>query len=486
MSSHDCLIIERNNEWLITVAEQTERLALTVPPLEIATCVNLMIKLAGVKTPNCVLAPSATSCFFASLPCGEDIDVRDRNALTYELESRIPLDAEAMAADFVTTPPIPKRSNAQPATTSAQDDSKPMDIPVVSAVAVAIEPWKAIADALEDSGVPVRCIVPAALMASRPLANEFGSDKTAELMLIDDGMCDALTMFNETVIGWKHLPLQASSLRRHRLLDVPQVERVHVVGADENQISMIRETFGPDIVEESNRDLESLWQEGGQLAVAKHSARWFDLRRDQLGPSDPLRPVLPHLRLVTAAAIACLLAVAIGGWWRGKRIEAEIERLNQQQRAAFQELFPDARVPAALLRRVRSEHAKVRGSRVGSTDIDAPQSATEVLEQLLAALPDTVRFRITSVKILNGRVDIDLQVRTTVDAGALAGALEENGFEVEPPVTTRKDARTFDSTLEARWVGRRENQSSNESAKESRLPHATYFIRFAPPTEAIE
>ena len=57
-----------------------------------------------------------------------------------------------------------------------------------------------------------------------------------------------------------------------------------------------------------------------------------------------------------------------------------------------------------------------------------------------------------SLKILNGQVDLEMQVRTAVDAGAWPTALESNGFEVEPPVTTRKDARTFDSVLEARWT----------------------------------
>ena len=64
-----------------------------------------------------------------------------------------------------------------------------------------------------------------------------------------------------------------------------------------------------------------------------------------------------------------------------------------------------------------------------------------------------------SLKILNGEVDLEFQVRAAVDAGALATALESHGFEVEPPVTTRKDATTFDSVLEARWSGRPSNSS---------------------------
>jgi type II secretory pathway component PulL len=191
--------------------------------------------------------------------------------------------------------------------------------------------------------------------------------------------------------------------------------------------------------------------------MANQSQRWFDLRRDQLGPADPLRPIQTQLRLVTLAAAACLLAVVVGGWWRTQRIEKEITSVRSQQRQLFQEAFPDAKVPGALLRRVRSEHVRVMGSRGASSQVDVPQSATEVLRELLAALPENVQFRITSVDILNGQVDLDLQVRSPVDAGELATSLSSAGFEVKPPVTTQKDAKTFDSLLEAQWSGRSEN-----------------------------
>jgi len=69
-------------------------------------------------------------------------------------------------------------------------------------------------------------------------------------------------------------------------------------------------------------------------------------------------------------------------------------------------------------------------------------------------LPENIRFRFKSIRILNGQVDIDLQVRSPVDAGALATSLSSAGFVVKPPVTTQKDAKTFDSVLEAEWTGR--------------------------------
>jgi hypothetical protein len=100
------------------------------------------------------------------------------------------------------------------------------------------------------------------------------------------------------------------------------------------------------------------------------------------------------------------------------------------------------------------------GSRGGSSNIDIPQSAPEVLRKLLAALPKDVRFRIKSLDILDGQVDLDLQVRSPVDAGALATSLSSAGFDVKPPVTQQKDAKTFESLLEAQWSGEPDNESS--------------------------
>ncbi len=445
MSFRDCLIVERPDDWFIVVGRETEHLAADVSIEELVTCVNLMVKLAGLKAPNCVIAPAATSCFFATIQGGDELDVRDRNALIYELESHIPLDAEAMVADFVVATTPTQRSTADDTSESKVTTSPVERGKTVSAIAVEVARWRELAEALETSGIPVRCIAPSATLATRALCRDLDLTRLTELLLVDDSQCDAVKVEADSITAWKHLAIDDTTLRRHRVLDSAEIAHGVVVGADELPLTRLREAYQDVDLQTLDRSLESLWIDGATLALSKQTQRWFDLRRDQLGPSDPLRPILPQLRLVTAAAVLFALAIAIGGWWRGQRIEHAIDQINADQRAAFEEAFPGSQVPAALVRRVRSEHTKVMGSRGATAEIDLPQSATEVLRQLLAALPESLRFRIKSLKIFNGQVDLELQVRTAVDAGALATALESHGFEVEPPVTTRKDAQTFDS-----------------------------------------
>ena len=438
MSFQDCLVVERSDDWLIVVGSQTDCLGLGVPPDELVSGVKRMIKQAGLKNPSCVLAPASTSCFFSTLDAGEEIDIRDRAALTYELEDHLPIDAESIVADFVV---IPSSSSEQ----SQRGKS-------VASVAIETDRWRQVAESFESAGIPVRSIVPAGVLASRSICRDLNLAELVELLLIDGPQCDVITVQSETIIAWKHANLDPGVLRRHRLLDRVGSDRVIVIGADETQQSMIQDVYGE--IEVAPDSIQSHLTRGAELFLSNQSQRWFDLRRDQLGPSDPLRPIQTQLRLATLAATLCLAALVVGGWWRTHRIENEIANIHSQQQQLFQEAFPGTKVPAALLRRVRSEHARVLGSRGASSQVDVPHSAPDILRELLAALPENIRFRFKSIRILNGQVDIDLQVRSPVDAGALATSLSSAGFVVKPPVTTQKDAKTFDSVLEAEWTGR--------------------------------
>ncbi len=474
MSFRDCLIVERPNEWFLVVGTQTERLARDVPIEELVTCIHLMVKLAKLKAPSCLIAPASTSCFFALIPNDSDLDTRDRSVLRYEMESHVPLDAESMVADFVivrdaqrsTGSDEGKNSTAKKVTPDRDASNS------VSAVAIELAGWRELAEALEESGLPVRSIVPSTVLATRLVCRDRDLPDRSELLFVDGDRCDAVTVAADAMIAWKHLTFEPLTIRRHRRLSGTTISRVLVAGVDQSRLDPVREIYDGIDAERIDRPLESLWMDGASLALGKPSPRWFELRRDALGPSDPLRPILPQLRLVAFAATLFLLALAVGGWWRSHQAEKAMEQLNAQQRAAFQAAFPNTPVPAALRRRIRSEHTKLMASRGATSEVEVPQSATEVLRELLAALPTSVRFRVKSLKIQGGQVDLDLQVRTTVDAGTLANALESNGFEVQPPVTTRKDAKTFDSVLEARWKGRSLPSAPSQSRQAARLRHA--------------
>lgn len=459
MSFRDCLVVERIDDWFIKVGDETEVVAQSVTTEELVTCVQLMIKLAGLSSPKCILAPASQSCFFTTLPTGDDLDPRDRDALMYELEDHLPLDAESMVADFVTVPDIAASwLTKSPAPAGGESESNSR-FTFVSGVAIETERWQAIAEAFESKGIQVRCVIPAASLATRSLCQSRRFTDVVELVLCENNRADFIIVGSDTILSWKHFHLTAETIRRHRLLDPLTAETSVVVGADQETLQLIA---GRTAAEQNDEPLETHWERGAELSLSKQSGRWFDLRRDQLAPADPLRPIASQLRWLAIAVAACLFAMILGGWWRMHRIEQEIDQLRTKQQTEFQATFPGVRVPAALMRRVKSEHARVMGSRGASTQVELPRSAVAVMQDLLAGLPSDIRFRVTNISVLNGRVDLDLQVRSPVDAGAFATSLSEAGFQVEPPVTTQKDSKTFDSVLEANWIGRNKSENARD------------------------
>ncbi|MEM8666502.1 MAG: hypothetical protein AAGG48_03245 [Planctomycetota bacterium] len=443
MTFQDCLIVQRESGWSLIVGSETETLSADATMEELATCVEVMSRLAGLKRFQCVLAPASTSCFFVQLNVPVDTDLRDRVELTYALEDHLPIDAESMVADFQ---PIPPPSVPEP---------QQLDAKSVAAVSLPLEPWRTLAERLETAGITVRAIVPASLLAVGVLAAQ--DDLSSDYLLVEGGFCDWISVHRGIVVDWKRVPLDSASLERQLALRPSEADRTVIVTDDSEVVAQLESVFKKSEI--VDRSLEPLQLQGTEQ-VLKRRLRTFDLRREQLGPPDPLRPIQTPVRLAFASAIALLVAIAFAGWFRTQRIEAAITDLQVEQQSLFREAFPDTRVPAALLRRVRSEHARVMASRGRSGDVDLPVSGHTVLSQLIMALPDDLRYRVTKIEIDNGNVDLELQVRSPVDAGTLASRLSTAGFIVKPPVTTQSDAKTFDSTLEAEWSGTVSSQTT--------------------------
>tara|TARA_R110002049_G_scaffold4601_5_gene32727 strand:+ start:1015032 stop:1016444 length:1413 start_codon:yes stop_codon:yes gene_type:complete len=435
--------IAASGGWEIIVGDQSERLAATVPPSELAVCATLLAKTAGVKKLHVVIAPASTSCFFVKLKPSDDIDIRDRSALTYELEDHLPIDAESMAADFV-------------AIESPSDEAG-----TVGALAIPVHPWKSVVDAFESADLPVRSIVPAAVLAVRALSSGGDLAETVRWLLVDGSRCDCLCVRNETILSWHHVAADAGALRPLLMLDHSNADRTVVLGADPQQVESIRQIQGD--VDVDSASAGAFVADGAQLLLDNRSQRWFDLRKDALGPTDPLRAIGAQLRWVGLAAALCFFVLAIGGWWRANRIESEIAATRDLQTDLFRETFPGTRVPGAVLRRVRSEHTRVANSRGQNLDVKIPPPATVVLYELLAALPDDIRYRIEEIDIQKGNVQMTVLVKASGDVTTIVDAIAARGFSVQSPGFRRSDDNENEWTvpINATWVGR---QTSDEAS----------------------
>ena len=465
MSFRGSLIIEGEHEWRIHVADDVRTLpGASEPDVIVATVKELLANSKGVHS-GCIIAPASTSCFFCYLSLPPEIDTRDRRSLIYELENHLPIDAESMAADFSMLP--------------AGDHEDPrLHGRSVSAVAVEVDDWKPLANKLESADIPVTHIIPSAILAMASVHEKHAFVGVSSLMLCHGDHADLITLADDRISSWKYGKIQATSLERHKSLDLPESIQTLVVDCTEAQASLIRDKIGPVQIAPDSFVTHCL--EGAHTVLSKPASIPFNLRRDDLASEDPLRPINRQLSWLAFAVAACLLAMIFGSWWRTTRLEKRISDNLRAQSAAFKQSFPDTRVPASLLRRVRSEHSRIMGSRNATQQIEAPNSATAVMFGLLASLPSDIRVRISSIDIRNGDLDLTFQVQHFVEAGIVAEALSQGGFDVSQPATAQKDAKTFESTIQAKWrqnLSASTNQASEGAAVSSTVQQNKPFIR---------
>ena len=447
MTFRGTLIIEGRNEWHIVVANERRSLPKDSQATAIAAAVRQLVEDTNGAKSECIIAPASASCFFTILTINPKIDFRDRLSLIYELEKHIPVDAESMAADFGPPPPS--------ATSHKTADGE-------SAVAIAIEAdtWSPLVESIEAEGISVTNIIPNVVLAVASLHEEHSLSGPGNLILCDGDQSDLIAVADDFPLSWKYCNLEPKTLKRHKSLEIQDSSDVLVVGATEEQLQLIREHIGT--VSADSTPLLEHQIKGAGIVVAKPDSIHFNLRRDRLAPTDPLRPIQRQLSRLAFAIAICLCLIIAGSWWRSTRIEAKISDTIQAQAAAFKNSFPNSRPPASLLRRIRSEHSRILGSRNASKQIEAPESAVKVLNALLTSLPVETRYTIKAIDIRNGKMDLTFQVRRTVDAGAVAEALSQGGFDVAPPVITQKDAKTFNSTIQAEW---REHESKGTNIR---------------------
>ena len=423
-----CLVIELTDDWKIITADQTRTFGKQdLSADELAGHCADMVRSSGESSPLVVLAPASTSCFFCVLELDDSGVVADSQLLKYELENLLPIDAESTVASFQ---PIPDEPNK------------------VVAVAIESGSWKRLADSFEQADLQVQSIVPAAVLAAHSACQWVDRNNKAQLLLCGDGQIDAMTLSNHQVVAWKHLPDQPKSLARH-LSMMGQHDQVVAIGFQQDAIDRL--PLDPATLHVGPPGIDPLIVGAAQQRFDGGNNTWFELRRDDLAAGDPLRAIGSQLRWLLVAAAACLLVFAVGGWYRTQRIEAEIADVRQQQEDRFRKAFPDQR-SRAILRRVRSEHAKALGSMGQDDDVPIPTSAPHVVRAFLLALPKNVRFQVKRVEITNGELKATIRVANAIDIGKIATAVKNAGFDVAAPGTRQIDPQTIESVLEATWI----------------------------------
>jgi hypothetical protein len=108
---------------------------------------------------------------------------------------------------------------------------------------------------------------------------------------------------------------------------------------------------------------------------------------------------------------------------------------QQHQAAAFCEVFPGQPVPPGIRSRLESEHAKLAGLKGASNQLPQRTSALNVFYNVLASLPEEMRYRFRELRLDRQRAFLEGEVLSHGDADRLSAGLRKHGFEVQPPRT---------------------------------------------------
>jgi hypothetical protein len=151
-----------------------------------------------------------------------------------------------------------------------------------------------------------------------------------------------------------------------------------------------------------------------------------------------LRPYAAALQVAILLLVVTLIGLFV---YRGQQAAREAESAAAEQVDIYRQVFPTAKVPVGVANRLHSELAKLKGLLGGDEAAPSAISAITMLHDLLKSLPTDRRFVLLEIRIEEGRLYLDGEVREHGDAEALAQRLRAGGFDVASPRTHRLDEK---------------------------------------------
>ncbi|MFZ5828653.1 MAG: hypothetical protein ACOY3P_01125 [Planctomycetota bacterium] len=411
----------------------------------------------GLSRRRVVVALASTAVLCGSAEVASAKQARNRRALAYQLEDVLPIAAEDAVMDFI----VHKQR--------------------AFGVAVDVQSVLPLIAAIESRGLSVQSIVPAALLGLQSLLGELAAGSFDLIVWETEGALELFDLAGR-VTDWRHFAGSTETAAEQVLVEISRLSsaaRVLLVHETEGAISESPTALLADPSQTAGNSLPvaqlpmltehivaaplgEFVRRASDSVVRGTMTPWIELRRGPLSIGDPHRAVRRDWRMLQYAAALFLLALTAFGATRAQQYRRAAGNALAAEQAAFRQAFPESPSPAAVLRRLESEYIKLRGARSDEAKVLLPPPALNVLHAVVSALPQGQRFRVEQIRIENGRLDLDVEVRTVGAAGVVADALERAGFRVEPPATEQRD----DGSVAVRIFGRYEPAAAKSSQRD--------------------
>lgn len=418
------------------------------------------IKEAGYRGEEVLLALGSSFCLSATQPIENHAQYRQRSVLLYDFEQWLPVAAEDYTADFV------------------------MHKKEAFGVAIVTATCQLFVDGLERQGIIVRSISPMALITTqqyfskqyfskqdsaspRSSSADTSSPKSTQenqiVILENDGFLDMVWLHDKKPVRWRHFSTSVEFLCSE--IDATQLE-FHL------SYAIIPMAVSPGIFDALQQlsDVTLVSQENSSpvselvITVAEDVALgkfipWIELRRDTLATGNRYRFIRGPLGVLYSGVLVFLFALSAALWLQTQNYDAQIAGCRQKQEQLFHKVFPKQQPPGGIVSRLESEKMKIVGLSDNDKDELKTTSSLLMLYKFLDFLPNETRFRILELGFIDGRIEVDSEVRSHGDATKLTTAMQSAGFDVEPPKTQQVDKQV----VSARLFGRYEEKTNGVS-----------------------
>ena len=366
--------------------------------------------------PACLALPSQM-VFCAHIDCDALPRKQRRAAMLYRLEEQLPLDIETLTADFL------------PAA-----GGRTLGVAVETArVRELIEP-------LAEAGVETAAVCPAALLA---LWHACQSGEPGDYAIVcTPGTIDVFRMHQRQPAAWYTVPADAEEVLRciqadqlAHPIEARQTTACLIGEADCSAVAAAERDLGLKIVRRQEEPALTAAARAAKRTAEGRQTAWIDLRRDGLAPVSPWGRFGGLIR--SAAVLGILLAAVLTGTfsWRAGRYDAVAREQARRQKALYAQLYPGAKVPQSVKRRLASELKRLTGVRGTNEEVPEQVGALETLRRIAGSLPVLLRLRVLEMRIGPNEVFIEGEARSHGDAEAIDRELSRAGFEMDPPRT---------------------------------------------------
>ena len=369
-----------------------------------------------------------------SVPQGLDSPLRSqRDAVQYELERWLPWSAEDFVFDLITY----------------EKDR-------LYACAAPLKPLREIIDALDMRTIPVQSISPVALLAIEHTHLCDNADRIRHVLWQDGDHLHLFKRGKAGVAAWWCVSADGSILASTlRLLSLEATDPLllDVVCMDDKLTEQLNSMSEIQVVFHEQIDMKDVAAQVAASVLIGDEPASVELRRGALAWRDRHRATNYLMRFAVAAIVLFMFSATVAFVIRVHKYQEATDLFRKRQETAFKNAIPTQAnsIPPGIVARMQSELDRLKSVRGQSGALPNDPSALTLLHKLLSQLSEEVRLRILELRIEDGRLSLDGELRSHADADRIVNDLHRAGFEIPPPDTHRLPQRGVSFRVSGRF-----------------------------------